>query len=69
MKCNKLKLIAMIIAPLIIVAIILGLYYGLKTEKYTSCTCRKDAESYTFTRDQPKTNSELVLEPANDFMI
>jgi len=39
---EKYKMILMIIAPIAIVGLSLGIYYGIKKEKFKSCTCSKD---------------------------
>lgn len=65
-------MILMIIAPIAIVGLSLGIYYGIKKEKFKSCTCSKDNqykqqvqdrnsqapahETYTYSHNQPKTD-------------
>jgi len=43
---KKYKMILMIIAPLAIVGLSLGIYYGINKEKFKSCTCAKDNQNH-----------------------
>jgi hypothetical protein len=57
----------MIIAPIVVVGISLGIYYAVNKEKFTSCTCAKDNEKYTYAHNQPKKDLHIELQPVNSF--
>lgn len=65
------KEILMILSPVIFLLLILGIYKTLYKENYTSCTCSKNPEKYTYMVNQPKTlasGKKLELQPSNSFV-